>query len=319
MRDYAFGKRLADIRRECGYSQFQLARLLGVSDKAVSKWETGAAKPRMKTCQKLADVLSVDPAVFFSQEEHNSSGRECAMNKKELWKAAEERLYSVYGEKPDLAVMNRFKMEKNYLQPTDAIVLFAALARVRKIADRYHARMNIRGMINSSLTAWLMGGTYFNPLRPHTRCPECDRVCFYRNMLDGFDMPDIRCSCGCSMICDGHHLPFDAFLDNVKPNFNSIECNIPDYMVSEAWSEILAFIQDGYRCDRYVYRQKEETGFPGEFSRLFLYNGNNSIKYQSIDEVPEISFEMMKRSTSRSPSIILLYKETNRYFTGSAA
>lgn len=47
MRDYAFGDRLSALRQEHGYSQFQLASLVGVSDKAVSKWETGVAKPRI--------------------------------------------------------------------------------------------------------------------------------------------------------------------------------------------------------------------------------------------------------------------------------
>lgn len=59
MRDYAFGNRITSLRTELGLSQFQLGKLLGVSDKAVSKWENGNAKPRMATCYRLADVLGV--------------------------------------------------------------------------------------------------------------------------------------------------------------------------------------------------------------------------------------------------------------------
>lgn len=59
MRDYAFGNRITSLRTELGFSQFQLGKLLGVSDKAVSKWENGNAKPRMATCYRLADVLGV--------------------------------------------------------------------------------------------------------------------------------------------------------------------------------------------------------------------------------------------------------------------
>ena len=110
-----FGDRLSALRQECGYSQFQLASLVGVSDKAVSKWETGVAKPRMKTCQRLAAVLGVDLDELFSSSEHNSSSGGNAMNKKKLWAAAEERLYSLYGEEPDFALINRFKTEKNFL------------------------------------------------------------------------------------------------------------------------------------------------------------------------------------------------------------
>ena len=59
MRDYLFGNLVARLRTELGYSQFQLGRLTGVSDKAVSKWENGSAKPRIATCCRLADILGV--------------------------------------------------------------------------------------------------------------------------------------------------------------------------------------------------------------------------------------------------------------------
>ena len=39
MRDYAFGNLVTKLRTELGFSQFQLGKLIGVSDKAVSKWE----------------------------------------------------------------------------------------------------------------------------------------------------------------------------------------------------------------------------------------------------------------------------------------
>ena len=56
MKDFVFGNLLTRLRSEKGYSQYQLGQLIGVSDKAVSKWENGSAKPRMSTCCKLAEV-----------------------------------------------------------------------------------------------------------------------------------------------------------------------------------------------------------------------------------------------------------------------
>ena len=100
MRDFSFGDRLSSLRQECGYSQFQLATLIGVSDKAVSKWETGAAKPRMKTCQRLASVLGVDIGDLFSENGHTSSWGGYGMNKKKLWEAAEDRLYLLMEKNP---------------------------------------------------------------------------------------------------------------------------------------------------------------------------------------------------------------------------
>lgn len=59
MNDYAFGNFLTSLRQEKGMTQKLLGEYLGVSDKAVSKWEMGAAKPRPDTLAKLATLFSV--------------------------------------------------------------------------------------------------------------------------------------------------------------------------------------------------------------------------------------------------------------------
>ena len=307
VRDYAFGDRISALRQEHGYSQFQLASLVGVSDKAVSKWETGVAKPRMKTCQRLAAVLGVDLDELFSPSEHNSSPGGYVMNKKKLWAAAEERLYSLYGEEPDFTLINRFKTEKTFLRDTDAIVLFAAIARVRRIANEHDTLINVRGPLNGSFTAWLMGATAFNPLPAHTYCPQCRRIRFHPEMHDGLDLPAELCLCGQWLTRDGHNLPFETYLEKVKANFCSVDCVVSVTVVSEAWREVLGLLQTGYTCDRYVFQQTEDTGFPGQFSRLYLNPKKNDTFYEYIDEVPEITNNtMMKRSRSGCSSILLL-------------
>ena len=59
MNDYRFGNYICEKRKAGGLSQFQLAKLLGVSDKAVSKWENGRAKPTTDTLRKLAALFGV--------------------------------------------------------------------------------------------------------------------------------------------------------------------------------------------------------------------------------------------------------------------
>ena len=61
-RDIIFGEFLRNIRKREGITQFQLGRLLGVSDRAVSKWENHLSKPKSKLLLKISDLfgLSID-------------------------------------------------------------------------------------------------------------------------------------------------------------------------------------------------------------------------------------------------------------------
>ncbi len=59
MNDYIFGNRLYELRRQAKLSQNELAAQLGVSGKAVSKWENGNAKPTTNTLNKLAAVFKI--------------------------------------------------------------------------------------------------------------------------------------------------------------------------------------------------------------------------------------------------------------------
>lgn len=59
MKEVSFGMFLRSLREENGLSQAQLGRLAGVSDKAVSKWESDAARPQSGLLRRLADLLGV--------------------------------------------------------------------------------------------------------------------------------------------------------------------------------------------------------------------------------------------------------------------
>ncbi len=59
MKNYEFGNRLCQLRRKAHLSQSQLGEKVGVSNKAVSKWENGQAKPGLEIANKLANILSV--------------------------------------------------------------------------------------------------------------------------------------------------------------------------------------------------------------------------------------------------------------------
>lgn len=59
MNDYKFGNYLTELRRKYGMTQSLLAHRLGVTDKAVSKWENGRARPALPQLRKLAEIYKV--------------------------------------------------------------------------------------------------------------------------------------------------------------------------------------------------------------------------------------------------------------------
>lgn len=65
MNDYQFGNKLFSLRAKSGLSQSQLAERIGVTNKAVSKWENGRAKPTTKTLNKLAVVFNIPLEEMF--------------------------------------------------------------------------------------------------------------------------------------------------------------------------------------------------------------------------------------------------------------
>ena len=54
-----FGAFVAEIRKERGLTQSELAKKLSVTNKAVSRWETGAGFPDINTLEPLAEALGV--------------------------------------------------------------------------------------------------------------------------------------------------------------------------------------------------------------------------------------------------------------------
>ncbi|WP_270403608.1 helix-turn-helix domain-containing protein [Candidatus Collinsella stercoripullorum] len=74
----SFGATIAALRKQKGMTQLELARQMGVTDKAVSKWERDLSFPDVASLPKLAEVLgtSVDELLEVksaAQEEPKAS------------------------------------------------------------------------------------------------------------------------------------------------------------------------------------------------------------------------------------------------------
>lgn len=79
MKDQTMGAMIAALRKEKGMTQLDLAQQLGVTDKAVSKWERELSCPDVNTIPKLAEILGV------SVEELMGAERKTAAEEKTDW------------------------------------------------------------------------------------------------------------------------------------------------------------------------------------------------------------------------------------------
>jgi desulfoferrodoxin (superoxide reductase-like protein)/DNA-binding XRE family transcriptional regulator len=68
MTNYVTGAAIKALREKKGYTQKQLAELLLVSDKAVSKWESGRGLPDISLLEPLGKALGVSVAELLSGE-----------------------------------------------------------------------------------------------------------------------------------------------------------------------------------------------------------------------------------------------------------
>ena len=68
-----FAKRLCYLRKKCKLSQHQLGEFLQVTNKTVSKWELGKAKPSLDIMNKLSLIFNVDLNELISDEKKNTN------------------------------------------------------------------------------------------------------------------------------------------------------------------------------------------------------------------------------------------------------
>ncbi len=69
MRDYKLGDKLYELRKNKNLTQEDLALLLDVSDKAVSKWENGTSHPTIINLKKISEIFDISLDELITLEE----------------------------------------------------------------------------------------------------------------------------------------------------------------------------------------------------------------------------------------------------------
>lgn len=71
MKDFKFGNLIYESRKKLNLSQSDLASKLGVTNKAVSKWENGNAKPNIEILKKISLLFNTSIDELIDIKDNN--------------------------------------------------------------------------------------------------------------------------------------------------------------------------------------------------------------------------------------------------------
>jgi len=96
----AIGKFIAERRKARNLTQLQLAEMLGITDRAVSKWETGKSMPDASIMLELCGILKISVNDLLcgeavSMDKYNEKAEELLLEMAERKEEADRRILSV--------------------------------------------------------------------------------------------------------------------------------------------------------------------------------------------------------------------------------
>ena len=75
-----FAERLKEARKAKRYSQAEVSRMLGVTQQAVGKWETGRSTPDPQTVARLAEILDTPTDVLLGLRKESGAASAVGRN-----------------------------------------------------------------------------------------------------------------------------------------------------------------------------------------------------------------------------------------------
>ena len=303
MDNIAVGNKIRELRKAKGFSQYQLGKIVGLSDKAVSKWEQGLALPRRTACEKLSGCLGFDFSIMIDDNlSPDEAGKLVSVQKEKLWAKAEARMKELYGEDMPFRIENRFIMEKTMLHQGKSVILFDILAKVHEAARQKGARFESSSCI--CFTSWLLGATDVNPLEPHLRCNKCKKVEFHPEVQSGWDLQEKTCECGGRMEPDGHDIPMEMDIIREGPLYEYYRCPVDIAFMDEAEKIILNYGEQFFGMER--FHEDEEKGFekdPETGSQIYDAETGEKLQYHYLP-VSVLIFRPKKKAKARKPEKI---------------
>ena len=193
------GKFIAQCRKDQGLTQLQLAEKLGITDRAVSKWETGKSMPDVGMIPELCRELNITVNDLLSGEK---------VSTEQYGQKLEAQLLELVGEKE---VSDKRSLRLGRLIMILAAVLELAFLCISDLAwQKYNLMANIASYLafGSLLLIFIYArmdqnigffrcshcGHTYTPrywslsfgrgglYRRHIRCPECKEKCWHQRV-----------------------------------------------------------------------------------------------------------------------------------------
>ena len=145
MNQQATGKFIAQKRKEKNLTQEQLAEKLGVSNKTISKWETGKCMPDYSVIKNLCEELEITVAELMDGE------------------CAEEKSVRAYDDEQIMDLLKRtqeLEKQKNLLYGVILIVMGIALFAFSQLLGGTDFRDFLSGLMMGISVGEMLAGVY---------------------------------------------------------------------------------------------------------------------------------------------------------------
>ena len=194
------GKFIAECRKKAGMTQMQLAEKLGVTDRAVSKWETGKSLPDAAIMLDLCAMLHITvndllTGEVVSMEDQNKMMEKNLIDAIAAKEAADRRMLAFEWVIAGLsliiilvpAIVARFLPIEEWKRVLialsgfiPAIIGFGFALRIEQIAGYYeceHCKHRYVPRFGATLVAPHMGRTR------HMKCPKCNKKSWQKKVI----------------------------------------------------------------------------------------------------------------------------------------
>lgn len=90
------GEKIAEMRKQSKMTQKDLAERLNVSDKVISKWETGKCLPDVEMMMKLSRALDISISALYECIDNTEDGTKEDYNEERIWQYKKYSIVSCF-------------------------------------------------------------------------------------------------------------------------------------------------------------------------------------------------------------------------------